>query len=129
MYAREPNAAKTSIHSNTGSTLPTLWASSASTADATGSKSKAFWPTRAISTSQVPTVQAGTGTELNGREQRARDALDAAFKEHGDGLVETLPKFKYGDDLQEYSKIARAASERIIRTIEKIVLDSANTPN
>jgi hypothetical protein len=64
---------------------------------------------------------------LTGREQRAIEAIQNAVRDRG--LAEAIPKLEEGGDRAEYAKIARAASERIIRTIEKKVLDSANTPN
>jgi hypothetical protein len=64
---------------------------------------------------------------LTGREQRAIEAIQNAVRDRG--LAEAIPKLEEGGDRVEYAKIARAASERIIRTIEKKVLDSANTPN
>jgi hypothetical protein len=64
---------------------------------------------------------------LTGREQRAIEAIQNAVRDRG--LAEAIPKLEEGGDRAEYAKIARAASDRIVRTIEKIVLDSAGTPN
>ncbi|MFN7193147.1 MAG: hypothetical protein ACK5U4_17075 [Rhodospirillales bacterium] len=64
---------------------------------------------------------------LTSREQRAIEAIQNAVRDRG--LAEAIPKLEEGGDRAEYAKIARAASDRIVRTIEKSVLDSGHTPN
>ncbi len=59
---------------------------------------------------------------LTGREQRAIEAIQDAVKDRG--LAEAIPKLEEGGDRAEYAKVARSAADRIVRTIEKIVLDS-----
>jgi hypothetical protein len=64
---------------------------------------------------------------LTGREQRARDAI--ARKLEDEELIQTIPKFKDGDDPKEYAKIARAACNRVVGALEKLILDANRAKN
>ena len=78
-------------------------------------------------TGHLNTASTRADGTFTGREQRAIEAIQNAVRDRG--LAEAIPKLEEGGDRAEYAKIARAASDRIVRTIEKIVLDSAGTPN
>ncbi len=64
---------------------------------------------------------------LTGREHRARDAI--AQKLEDEELIQTIPKYKEGDDPKEYAKIARAACERVVGALEKLMLDANRSKN
>jgi hypothetical protein len=78
-------------------------------------------------TGHLNTASTRADGTLTGREQRAIEAIQNAVRDRG--LAEAIPKLEEDGDRAEYAKIARAASDRIVRTIEKIVLDTAHTPN
>ena len=61
---------------------------------------------------------------LTGREQRAYDAIKRAAEKLDPELVQTIPKFKEGDDPEEYAKKARAACDKVVGALEKLILDS-----
>jgi hypothetical protein len=64
---------------------------------------------------------------LTGREQRARDAIAQTLED--EELIQTIPKFREGDDPKEYAKIARAACERVVGGLEKHMLDANRARN
>jgi hypothetical protein len=67
------------------------------------------------------------GGSLTGREQRARDAI--AQKLEDEELIQTIPKFREGDDPKEYAKTARAACDRVVGALEKHMLDANRARN
>jgi hypothetical protein len=64
---------------------------------------------------------------LTGREKRARDAIAKELDD--EELIQTIPKFKEGDDPKEYAKIARAACTRVVGALEKLLLDTNRAKN
>lgn len=66
---------------------------------------------------------------LTGREQRAYDAIKRAVEKLDPELVQTIPKFKEGDDPEEYAKKARAACDKVVGALEKLILDSKRPQN
>jgi len=66
---------------------------------------------------------------LTGREQRAYDAMKRAVEKLDPELVQTIPKFKEGDDPEEYAKKARAACNKVVGALEKLILDSKRLQN
>ena len=75
----------------------------------------------------VNTASTRADGSLTGREQRARDAI--AQKLEDEELIQTIPKFKDGDDPKEYAKIARAACDRVVGALEKLMLDASSSKN
>ena len=69
----------------------------------------------------VNTASTRANGTLSGREQRARDAMAKQLQD--EDLIQTIPKFKEGDDPKEYAKLARAACERVVGALEKRMLD------
>ena len=70
----------------------------------------------------VNTASTRADGSLTAREQRARDAIAKELDD--EELIQTIPKFREGDDPKEYSKIARAACDKVVRTLEKLMLDA-----
>ncbi len=75
----------------------------------------------------VNTASTRADGSLTGREQRARDAI--AQKLEDEELIQTIPKFREGDDPKEYAKIARAACDRVVGALEKHMLDANRARN
>jgi hypothetical protein len=70
----------------------------------------------------VNTASTQIDGSLTAREQRARDAMAKQLQD--EDLIQTIPKFKEGDDPKEYAKLARAACERVVSALEKRMLDT-----
>jgi hypothetical protein len=70
----------------------------------------------------VNTASTRADGSLTGREQHARDALAKGLDDPE--LIQTIPKFKEGDDPKEYAKIADAACRRVVGALEKLMLDA-----
>jgi hypothetical protein len=70
----------------------------------------------------VNTASSRADGSLTGREQRARDAIAKELED--EELIQTIPKFNEGDDPKEYAKIARAACDRVVGALEKLMLDA-----
>jgi hypothetical protein len=75
----------------------------------------------------VNTASTRADGSLTGREQRARDTI--AKKLEDEELIQTIPKFREGDDPKEYAKIARAACNRVVGALEKLMLDAKRARN
>jgi hypothetical protein len=75
----------------------------------------------------VNTASTRVDGSLTGREQRARDAVANGLKD--EELIQTIPKFQEGDDPKEYAKIARAACDRVVGALEKLMLDANRRRN
>ncbi len=75
----------------------------------------------------VNTASTRADGSLTGREQRARDAI--AQKLEDEELIQTIPKFKDGDDPKEYARIARDACNRVVGALEKLMLDANRGKN
>ncbi|MCZ8309328.1 MAG: hypothetical protein O9320_00645 [Magnetospirillum sp.] len=75
----------------------------------------------------INTASTRADGSLSGREQRARDAI--AQKLEDEELIQTIPKFREGDDPKEYAKIARAACDRVVGALEKHILDANRARN
>ena len=71
----------------------------------------------------INTASTRADGSLTGREQRARDAIAQRLQDKE--LIQTIPKFKDGDDPKEYAKIARAACDRVVGALEKLILDAS----
>ena len=75
----------------------------------------------------VNTISTRDDGSFTGREQHARDAI--AKKLEDEELIQTIPKYKEGDDPKEYAKIARAACNRVVGALEKLMLDANRSKN
>ena len=75
----------------------------------------------------INTASTRTDGSLTGRERRARDAIAQNLED--EELIQTIPKYKEGDDPKEYAKIARAACDRVVGALEKLMLDANRSRN
>jgi len=78
------------------------------------------------SSGHVNTASTRVDGSLTGREQRARDAIAG---EVGDELIQTIPKYREGDDPVEYAKTARAACDKVVGALEKLLLEGGGRRN
>ena len=81
-------------------------------------------PEKKFPSGHINTASTRADGTLTGREQSAYDAMKRAVEKLDPELVQTIPKFKEGDDPEEYAKKARGACDKVVGALEKLILDS-----
>jgi hypothetical protein len=86
-------------------------------------------PEKKYPSGHINTASTRADGTLTGREQRAYDAIKRAAEKLDPELVQTIPKFKEGDDPEKYAKKARMACDKVVGALEKLILDSKRQQN